>query len=107
MMLENRKRPAGPVLQLRIVAALGVALKQRNRILMGADKASGFASFSLSTLFCDELSSALGIAALASAGAIALSSSVVYFQGTRLFQAINEHHLGIRKSKSAFERMVE
>src|SRR5258708_8064599 len=37
MMPQCRKHLAGPVLQLRIFAAFGVALKQRHRILMGAD----------------------------------------------------------------------
>src|SRR5258708_33630712 len=41
------------------------------------EKSSGFASLSLSILLCEELSRAVGIAALASAGAIDLSSSEV------------------------------
>jgi hypothetical protein len=37
MMLEGRKRLAGPVLQVRIIAALGITFEQRNRVLVGAD----------------------------------------------------------------------
>src|SRR4051794_6375754 len=37
MVLERRQRLAGPVLQCGIVAALGVALEQRHRVLMRAD----------------------------------------------------------------------
>jgi hypothetical protein len=33
MMLECRKRLAGPVLQVRIIAALGITFEQRNRVL--------------------------------------------------------------------------
>src|SRR5437773_12470081 len=37
MMPQCRKHLAGPLLQLRIIAAFGVALKQRHRIPVGAD----------------------------------------------------------------------
>src|SRR3984957_15890405 len=37
MMLENRKCLAGPVFQVRIIAALGITFEQRNRVLVGAD----------------------------------------------------------------------
>src|SRR3954452_6148066 len=37
MVLERRQRLAGPILQVGIVAALGVTLEQRDRILMGTD----------------------------------------------------------------------
>src|SRR4051812_15359246 len=37
MMLQGRQSLASPIFHLRIVAALGVSLEQRNGIFMGAD----------------------------------------------------------------------
>src|SRR5262249_44373664 len=37
MVFEGRKRLASPVLEIGVIAALGIAFEQRNRVLVGAD----------------------------------------------------------------------
>lgn len=85
MVLQRRQNFTGPVLELRILAALGIALEQRDRILVGTDlhriiftsEILRLAIASLPSFFCEESSSAVGSAAFISPETMPFSSVLV------------------------------